>query len=153
MLQCSFVRFSHTAEDHTDEAPVEEETSVQTPERKPKSFYDRAKPNYFLKFDWYHGTMSRDVATKKLKMADDGSFLVRESNREPGLVSLSFIKDEEVYHYQICRGADWYELDGTLKKFTDIEKLIEYFQQNSVSTRPEDCLKKPCPRNPTPSGQ
>lgn len=81
----------HTVE-QTDEATVEEETNDQTPERK--SFYDRAEPNYFLKFNWYHGTMSRDDATKKLKISGDGSFLVRESNSTPGLVSLSFIKGE-----------------------------------------------------------
>jgi len=40
-------------------------------------------------YSWFHGKISRDEATQRLIMAQNGLFIIRESEQHPGNYALS----------------------------------------------------------------
>ncbi|XP_071948598.1 growth factor receptor-bound protein 2-like [Antedon mediterranea] len=84
--------------------------------------------------DWFHGRISRNMAENLLKNQNlkDGSFLIRESESNPGKFSLSVKYGNGVQHFKVLN-------DGTGKyflwviKFTSLNKLVDYHRELSVS--------------------
>jgi abelson tyrosine-protein kinase 1 len=50
---------------------------------------------------WYHGKITRSEAEQLLGSGINGSFLVRESETNPGQFSISLRHEGRVYHYRI----------------------------------------------------
>ncbi|KAF7633735.1 Tyrosine-protein kinase [Meloidogyne graminicola] len=89
-----------------------------------------APANSMDKHSWYHGNITRIAAEQLLSSGINGSFLVRESETNPGQFSISLRHEGTVYHYRI-------NCDENLKLFiTDNAKfktLGELIHHHSVS--------------------
>ena len=102
---------------------------------------------------WYHGKISRREAEEKLRVTQDGSFLVRESTTHPGCFALSTKHQGKVKHRLVHStpggSASTFELKGSGKPFNKLTDLVKYYQYNYMSTDWE-ILKSPCPTIPVP---
>jgi len=80
---------------------------------------------------WYHGPISRSEAEYSLKNGIDGSFLVRESETNPGDHSISLKNEGLPYHYRIRKNAEGklYILDEI--SFSSLIELVEYHSKKS----------------------
>eukprot|EP00042_Codosiga_hollandica_P058925 m.895756 g.895756 ORF g.895756 m.895756 type:complete len:756 (-) comp60001_c0_seq1:180-2447(-) len=56
-------------------------------------------------FNWFHGKISRNAAEYNLRNGIDGSFLVRESESNPGEHSISMRFEGKPYHYRVSKTA------------------------------------------------
>lgn len=100
------------------------------------------KPYIELKpHDWWHGRTSRADAEKILKAeGHDGSFLVRDSEANPGDFSVSVKFGEAVQHYKVLRdGEGKYFL--WVMKFKSLNSLIEYHKNQTISKTQHIVLK------------
>lgn len=85
---------------------------------------------------WFHGGMSRDVATKILQFHAniDGVFLVRESSVAGGYV-ISYTCGAKHFHSQVLplstSSGVVYSVDDGKTKFYDLLQLVEYYQLNT----------------------
>ncbi|NP_001087005.1 zeta chain of T cell receptor associated protein kinase 70 L homeolog [Xenopus laevis] len=81
---------------------------------------------------WYHGSISRDEAERKLYSGaqPDGKFLMRE-RKENGTYALSVMYGKTVYHYKIDQDKSGkYSIpEGT--KFDTLWQLVEYLKLKS----------------------
>ncbi|PAA59347.1 hypothetical protein BOX15_Mlig005604g2 [Macrostomum lignano] len=57
-------------------------------------------------FTWYHGQVSRRTAEYLLSSGINGSFLVRDSESQPGQLSVSVRCNGRVFHYRINRNSE-----------------------------------------------
>lgn len=85
---------------------------------------------------WFHGGMSRDVATNILQFHAniDGVFLVRESSVAGGYV-ISYTCGAKHFHSQVLplstSSGVVYSVDDGKTKFYDLLQLVEYYQLNT----------------------
>ncbi|OCT97615.1 tyrosine-protein kinase ZAP-70 [Xenopus laevis] len=97
---------------------------------------------------WYHGTISRDEAERKLYSGaqPDGKFLMRE-RKENGTYALSVMYGKTVYHYKIDQDKSGkYSIpEGT--KFDTLWQLVEYLKLKSDGIIA--VLKEACPNAST----
>lgn len=114
----------YTAERHGDEGLV------------PKPYIE-LKPH-----DWWYGRTPRAEAERILKTeGSDGSFLVRDSEANPGDFSVSVKYGEAVQHYKVLRdGEGKYFL--WVMKFPSLNTLIEYHKTQSISKTQHIFLKE-----------
>jgi len=100
------------------------------------------KPYIELKaHDWWHGKTSRAEAERILRVnGGDGSFLVRDSEANPGDFSVSVLYGDAVQHYKVLRdGEGKYFL--WVMKFPSLNTLIEYHRNQSISKTQHIFLK------------
>ena len=103
--------------------------------------------------DWYYGKISREDAEGRLKDAPVDTFLVRESNSNPGSFVLSLkhqgkVKHRLVHSFRDSTGSLCYELKGYGKSFKRMISLVKYFRDNYISTDGE-ILRTVCPKHKT----
>jgi len=100
------------------------------------------KPYIELKdHDWWYGRTSRAEAERILKSeGGDGSFLVRDSEANPGDFSVSVKYGDAVQHYKVLRdGEGKYFL--WVMKFPSLNTLIKYHKEQSISKTQHIFLK------------
>ncbi|KAL5253947.1 hypothetical protein ACHWQZ_G013645 [Mnemiopsis leidyi] len=100
------------------------------------------KPYIELKdHDWWYGRTSRAEAERILKTeGGDGSFLVRDSEANPGDFSVSVKYGDAVQHYKVLRdGEGKYFL--WVMKFPSLNTLIKYHKEQSISKTQHIFLK------------
>jgi len=100
------------------------------------------KPYIELKaHDWWYGRTSRAEAERILRGEGvDGSFLVRDSEANPGDFSVSVKYGDTVQHYKVLRdGEGKYFL--WVMKFPSLNTLIEYHKTQSISKTQHIFLK------------
>ncbi|XP_063681680.1 growth factor receptor-bound protein 2-like isoform X7 [Bolinopsis microptera] len=100
------------------------------------------KPYIELKdHDWWYGRTSRSEAERILKTeGGDGSFLVRDSEANPGDFSVSVKYGDAVQHYKVLRdGEGKYFL--WVMKFPSLNTLIKYHKEQSISKTQHIFLK------------
>ncbi|EGD81714.1 hypothetical protein PTSG_02425 [Salpingoeca rosetta] len=85
-------------------------------------------------FPWFHGLISRKEAENFLYDEDDGTFLIRVSERANGYaISLKFKK--RVNHYKIAHSDNGgYIVHGSDEDFGDLEELVKFYHENDVSS-------------------
>ncbi|KAJ2949722.1 hypothetical protein O0L34_g15654 [Tuta absoluta] len=76
---------------------------------------------------WYHGTLSRVEAESLLRDADEGAFLVRNSESAKHDYSLSLKSTRGFMHMRICRGTDGYTLGGAATAFPTVPALMRHY--------------------------
>ncbi|XP_050350404.1 uncharacterized protein LOC126773496 [Nymphalis io] len=76
---------------------------------------------------WYHGTLSRLEAEGLLRDADEGAFLVRNSESAKHDYSLSLKSTRGFMHMRICRGGDGYTLGGAATAFPNVPALMRHY--------------------------
>ena len=77
---------------------------------------------------WFHPSINGPQAEKKLlEEGQDGSFLVRPSQNNPGDFTLSVRRSTEITHIRIQTGeGDYYDLYGG-EKFATLGELVQYY--------------------------
>lgn len=83
---------------------------------------------------WFHGKISGPEAVSKLRPAEDGLFLVRESIRHPGDYVLCVSISGEVIHYRVIYQDSKLTIDRA-QYFYNLIDMIEVRRQ----TRPDLC--------------
>ncbi|XP_061379416.1 uncharacterized protein LOC116768096 isoform X1 [Danaus plexippus] len=76
---------------------------------------------------WYHGTLSRLEAEGLLRDADEGAFLVRNSESAKHDYSLSLKSTRGFMHMRICRGGEGYTLGGATTAFPTVPALMRHY--------------------------
>lgn len=87
--------------------------------------------NSLEKHSWYHGPISRNAAEYLLSSGINGSFLVRESESNPGQLSISLRFDSRVYHYRVSHAPDGKMYVSTDNRFTSIAELIHHHSKHA----------------------
>jgi len=83
---------------------------------------------------WFHGHISGADADKLLKKARKGSFLVRESRRDPGDYVLTVRNDDgdKMTHVKIRCGDNKYDIGPEGDKFDSLTELVEHYKKNPM---------------------
>lgn len=76
---------------------------------------------------WYHGTLSRVEAESLLRNADEGAFLVRNSESAKHDYSLSLKSTRGFMHMRICRNTEGYTLGGAATAFPTVPALMRHY--------------------------
>ncbi|KJE96686.1 hypothetical protein CAOG_06967 [Capsaspora owczarzaki ATCC 30864] len=92
--------------------------------------------------EWFHGPSGREEAEKVLlKKGREGSYLIRESVRDPGDYSLSFRISTGIKHFKIIN--DWGDFYIGGRRFHSLGDLISYYMGTFLTGNL--CLKYPVP--------
>lgn len=81
---------------------------------------------------WYQENTSRHEAQEVLLSKPVGSFLIRGSQSSPGDFSISVRHEQDVQHFKVMRDSRGQYYLWT-EKFTSLNKMVEYYTQNSIS--------------------
>ncbi|XP_075929263.1 ras GTPase-activating protein 1 isoform X2 [Petromyzon marinus] len=96
---------------------------------------------------WYHGKLDRSIAEERLQQASrPGSYLVRESDRQPGSFVLSFLGKTGVNHFRIIAMCGDYYIGG--RRFSSLSDLIGYYSHVSCLLKGEQLLYPVPPPEP-----
>ncbi|XP_063367821.1 uncharacterized protein LOC134656246 isoform X2 [Cydia amplana] len=76
---------------------------------------------------WYHGTLTRVEAESLLRDADEGAFLVRNSESAKHDYSLSLKSTRGFMHMRICRNTEGYTLGGAATAFPTVPTLMRHY--------------------------
>uniref|UniRef100_A0A1I8C3K1 Tyrosine-protein kinase n=1 Tax=Meloidogyne hapla TaxID=6305 RepID=A0A1I8C3K1_MELHA len=85
-----------------------------------------APANSMDKHSWYHGKITRIGAEQLLSSGINGSFLVRESETNPGQFSISLRHEGTVYHYRINCDENLRLFITDTAKFKTLGELIHH---------------------------
>uniref|UniRef100_A0A915M555 Tyrosine-protein kinase n=1 Tax=Meloidogyne javanica TaxID=6303 RepID=A0A915M555_MELJA len=85
-----------------------------------------APSNSMDKHSWYHGKITRIGAEQLLSSGINGSFLVRESETNPGQFSISLRHEGTVYHYRINCDENLRLFITDTAKFKTLGELIHH---------------------------
>eukprot|EP00730_Choanoeca_flexa_P017932 TRINITY_DN8690_c0_g1_i1.p1 TRINITY_DN8690_c0_g1~~TRINITY_DN8690_c0_g1_i1.p1 ORF type:complete len:681 (+),score=184.58 TRINITY_DN8690_c0_g1_i1:120-2162(+) len=79
---------------------------------------------------WYHGKIARTTAEYLLKSGIDGSFLVRESQSQPGEHSITMKHQGKMFHYRINKSSSgMYIAEG--RYFQTLRDLVKHHGQSA----------------------
>ncbi|KAG1946301.1 megakaryocyte-associated tyrosine-protein kinase isoform X2 [Pimephales promelas] len=78
---------------------------------------------------WFHGKISGLQAVGKLKPAEDGLFLVRESVRHPGDFVLCVCCNQKVFHYRVIFQSNRLSIDNK-EFFYNLIDMIEFYSRS-----------------------
>lgn len=97
---------------------------------------------------WYHGIMSRQQCDQLLNAhADDGDFMIRNSETNPGDFSVSLKAPIRNKHFRVHYIDDCFCIGQ--RKFNSLDELVEHYKRTPIYTTPSGekmFLKKPYPR-------
>ncbi|CAH0628628.1 unnamed protein product [Chrysodeixis includens] len=98
---------------------------------------------------WYHGQLTAKEAERvMLENGKNGSFLVRESQRQPGDFVLSVRTRDRVTHVIIRRQDNKYDVGGG-QQFNDLVSLIEHYRNFPMVETTGEVLRLIQPFNAT----
>lgn len=98
---------------------------------------------------WYHGQLTAKEAEKiMLENGKNGSFLVRESQRQPGDFVLSVRTRDRVTHVIVRRQDDKYDVGGG-EQFQDLVSLIDHYRNFPMVETTGEVLRLIQPFNAT----
>ncbi|CAG9792198.1 unnamed protein product [Diatraea saccharalis] len=98
---------------------------------------------------WYHGQLTAKEAERMmLENGKNGSFLVRESQRQPGDFVLSVRTRDRVTHVIIRRQDNKYDVGGG-QQFPDLVSLVEHYRNYPLVETTGDVLRLIQPFNAT----
>ncbi|XP_041369115.1 B-cell linker protein-like isoform X2 [Gigantopelta aegis] len=100
--------------------------------------YDECASNLLASYPWYHGSLGREDADRKLKqLKEDGSFLVRDSKKSPDQpYTLVLLYNNTVKNLKVRLRKDNKIALGEEKKdeinFKDVIEMVEHHKKNEV---------------------
>ena len=84
--------------------------------------------------EWFAGKLGRPKAEKFFTGTEDGTFLIRESDRPPGgEYSLSVKYNNVIKHIKINRKGNMYDLAPDAKAFGSIQEMVDHFRTHSLN--------------------
>ncbi|XP_022105967.1 ras GTPase-activating protein 1-like [Acanthaster planci] len=80
---------------------------------------------------WYHGNVSKEVAAELLlKEGDVGSYLVRNSDKNPGDYSLSFRGPTTIQRFRIQKQQHHYMMGG--RTYHSLDAIIDHYKNEEI---------------------
>ncbi len=101
------------------------------------------------KYEFYFGKIPNHQVEDLLKphMERRGAFLLRDSNTEEGMLTISVVDNpKHIYHFKVKCGSYLFEVTDNLK-FRNLEALLHHFQINEVPGRDTTQLRLLYPVN------
>ena len=80
---------------------------------------------------WFWGKISGPASAQKLIVSKSGTFLVRESQKNPGTYCLSVKTEDTVTHVKIGKSSRGFDLGGG-RSFSSLVELLEYYAANPI---------------------
>ncbi|KAM9843639.1 GRB2-related adapter protein 2a isoform 2-T3 [Aulostomus maculatus] len=110
----------------------------------PQNYIDMQTPR------WFHESATRSAAEDLLRSKDVGDFVIRGCQSSPGDFSISVRHETDVQHFRVMRdNKGQYFLWS--KKFTSLNKLVEFYKTTSISKTREIYLNDGSPDSRGPS--
>ena len=81
---------------------------------------------------WFHGHISGAEADKLLQKGRNGSFLVRESRRDPGNYVLTVRTDDRMSHVKIRCRDNRFDIGPEGDRFDSLTELVEHYKKNPM---------------------
>lgn len=99
-------------------------------------------------FRWYHGRLERkDGEDRLIQNGSPCSYLVRESDRKPGIYSLSYLsRQRSISHFRITAICGDYYIGG--RKFQSLQHLIGYYSTYGSLVKNEKLQNPVAPAEP-----
>ncbi|KAL2086884.1 hypothetical protein ACEWY4_017943 [Coilia grayii] len=97
---------------------------------------------------WYQENTSRHEAQDALLSKPVGCFIIRGSQSSPGDFSISVRHEQDVQHFKVMRDNRGQYYLWT-ERFTSLNKMVEYYTQNSISKHSRILLRD---NGPSPQG-
>lgn len=95
-------------------------------------------------FPWFHGMIGRHEAEKRLLFADEGSFLVRLSERIWGY-AISYRNKDRCKHFLIEASGSHYQFFGSGHlAHNSLQDLINYHEKRPLTVTGQEYLLRPC---------
>lgn len=93
--------------------------------------------NSLLRFDWYHGKISRHQAENcLLNRGINGSFLMRSSESVPGRHVLSLLHERRIKHYMVHSDENDMVYISERSKFKTLEDLVDFYLKQQIRDFP-----------------
>eukprot|EP00127_Corallochytrium_limacisporum_P007102 Clim_evm21s242 gene=Clim_evmTU21s242 len=89
---------------------------------------------------YYRSKMSKKECEAALAGKRDGTFLIRDSERSEGDLSLSIAADGAVKHFRITRSPDGGFVIGKTRKFQSLPELVDFYQRTSILEKADGTL-------------
>jgi len=98
---------------------------------------------------WFHGHLTgREAEKVLLEKGRNGSFLVRESQGQPGNYVLSVRSEDKVTHVMIRSVMDKFDIGGG-EKFDSLTELIDHYKKNHMVETSGTVIQLKIPYNAT----
>ncbi|XP_030624976.1 SH2 domain-containing protein 4A [Chanos chanos] len=92
---------------------------------------------------WFHGIITREEAETLLSEKGPGHFLVRVSEKIRGYV-ISYRCQDGFKHFLIDATENCYMLLGDQLKFATLAELVEYHEEEPITSLGGECLRHAC---------
>ncbi|XP_022098870.1 uncharacterized protein LOC110983703 [Acanthaster planci] len=96
-----------------------------------------------LSLDYYYGKIENSQVEELLRPYMDarGTFILRDSNTEPGVITISVVDNpRHIYHFKVNWTSGLYEVTEKLR-FRSLGDLVKFFNINDVPSRNTSQLK------------
>ncbi|MBN3324792.1 VAV protein, partial [Atractosteus spatula] len=100
------------------------------PSSKVKPFIARPMPDLSF-YPWYAGSMERAGAESVLMSRSDGTYLVRQRQKDAGEYAISIKYNVEIKHIKITTAEGLYRINEK-KAFRGLIELVEFYKHNSL---------------------
>ncbi|KAG2471456.1 proto-oncogene vav-like isoform X1 [Polypterus senegalus] len=87
-------------------------------------------------YQWYAGSMERAGAENQLSNRSDGTYLVRQRQKESGEYAISVKYNVEIKHIKVTSSDGLFRINEK-KAFKSLVELVEFYQRNSL----KECFK------------
>ena len=88
--------------------------------------YSKGKPTELMKYNWYHGNISKEQAEITLSTGQGNPFLVWHSGNK---LTLSYTTKGWISHDIIHRSPEGYCLEGREKLFKTVCEVIDHYKR------------------------
>lgn len=89
---------------------------------------------------WYHGTIARDAADKRLVGKPAGSFLVRFSNNKNEYAISLVNKQNAVQHFATVTKNGSLALNGHRNTYESVIDLVDHYSRHDITAQGDRCL-------------
>ncbi|XP_041097949.1 proto-oncogene vav-like [Polyodon spathula] len=102
---------------------------------KVRPFVSRLPPDLSM-YPWFAGNMERGGAENLLSTRSDGTYLVRQRQKDAGEYAISIKFNVEIKHIKVTTSSGLFQINEK-KAFKGLIELVEFYQRNTL----KECFK------------
>ncbi|KAK6468819.1 proto-oncogene vav-like [Huso huso] len=102
---------------------------------KVRPFVSRLPPDLTM-YPWFAGNMERSGAENLLSSRSDGTYLVRQRQKDAGEYAISIKFNVEIKHIKVTTSSGLFQINEK-KAFKGLIELVEFYQRNTL----KECFK------------
>ncbi|MGH0133953.1 UNVERIFIED_CONTAM: hypothetical protein FKN15_038124 [Acipenser sinensis] len=100
-----------------------------------QSWWERLPPDLTM-YSWFAGNMERSGAENLLSTRSDGTYLVRQRQKDAGEYAISIKFNVEIKHIKVTTSSGLFQINEK-KAFKGLIELVEFYQRNTL----KECFK------------